>query len=186
MPKSPGSVVFSSTIVIPRSLARTSALTRLTWSSRAASIQPAAKLAVISRVFLLRDLAAIAERRALDRPPVHLGVEHAEAAAEVEVEPQVSSSSARSSVGMLTANRICPRSKKSIRSRAASTATEICASSVEAPRWGVTRTCGWLTSGWSGRRAARGRRRRSRRRRPCPRRAPRPARPRRSGRPGRS
>ena len=47
-------------IAIPRSLARTSALTRLTCSSSAASIQPAAKLAVISRVFLCGDLAAIA------------------------------------------------------------------------------------------------------------------------------
>ena len=41
---------------------------------------------------------------------------------------------------MLTAKRTWPRVRKSIRSRAASTATETWASSVEAPRWGVTTT----------------------------------------------
>ncbi len=50
---------------------------------------------------------------------------------------------------MFTENWTWPRSKKSASSRAASTATLTWASSVEAPRWGVTSTAGCLTSGWS-------------------------------------
>ena len=52
VPKSPGASADRSSITMPRSRASGIALTRLTCCSRADSISPAAKLAVISLVFL--------------------------------------------------------------------------------------------------------------------------------------
>ena len=78
-----------SSISSPRSRGQDRALTRLTGCSSAASISPAAKLAVISLVFLLGHLAPVSQPCALERSAVHLGVEHAQPPGQVEVEPDV-------------------------------------------------------------------------------------------------